>query len=585
MEKLEIDEQRKEYFNLGIEAMEQKNYNKAFNFFTMAAEKEPIWPEALFRRAHMAYLRANKWGAAEDAVKALELDPSLSRLFEQEGFTKKSVLSTLNSRAYRQIEAKSFSQALPFLEAALKIDPCYDMALLTMAELYVAMEDYYEALDWLERAVEKVPETANKIDGYDCYAPLRPYVRYGKIIGKEKVIPNEARVLLQVGKDIMKQEEYGKAVEEINKALEIAKEWPEALFLRGMAKYFLGGSKTGYVADLLVESDSVDDLARALDYDSEVINLNKEIFHTYVWGADTNLETLMLTESGISVRVITDALNNRVCNKYLPKNKFQEAISDLKLCIRIDPTYVFHYLTMAEVYVAAKNEEKAIMWLQKALEVDPNTREKVDTYTCFTSLRYNPVYQELFVKDPQLSKSFYYLEMFAEPGGMREDFKMVSSSAENINQMIIARIKTHLGFYALLSYGQTMRVHRYTNGKCDGMVDIHSFLQVTVPDTLVAYFTEEGEPVVRDMEGKPVTEGYLSDLLFDYNAYEEQTETVILGDWENKLGVLKGELLLEQEEINLDGTVYMADKVYEFESGEEYSLEEFLEIAKVGHVE
>ncbi|MDF2883535.1 MAG: yrrB 2 [Clostridiaceae bacterium] len=563
MEKLEIDELRKEYFNLGLEAMEQKNYNKAFNFFTMAAEKEPIWPEALFRRAHMAYLRENTWGAAEDAVKALELDPSLSRLFEQEGFTKKAVLSTLNARACRQIEAKSFSLALPFLEAALKIDPSYDMALLTMAELYVAMEDYYEALDWLEIAVEKAPKRIGEIDGYDCYAPLRPYVRYGKIVGQEKVILNEARELLQLGKDMIKQEEYAKAVEEINKALEVAKEWPEALFLRGMAKY-LGGPKTGYVADLLAESDSVDDLARALDYDSEVINLNNEIFHTYIWGTDTNLETLMLTELGISIRVITDALNNRVCNKYLPKKKFQEAISDLKLCIRIDPNYVFPYLTMAEVYVSTNNEEQAIIWLQKALEVDPNIREKVDTFACFTSLRYNPVYQELFVKEPQSSKSFYYLEMSVEPGGMREDFKMVSSCAENISKIIIARIKTHLGFYALLSYGQIIRVNRYTNGKCEATVDIHPFIQVTVPEKLVAHFTEEGELVVRDMEGKPVTEGDLSDLLFDYNAYEEKAETVILGDWENKLGELKGELISEKEEINLDGTVYIADKVYEF---------------------
>jgi hypothetical protein len=237
---------------------------------------------------------------------------------------------------------------------------------------------------------------------------------------------------------------------------------------------------------------------------------------------------------------------------------------------------------MAEVYVAAKNEEKAIMWLQKALEVDPSIREKVDTYTCFNSLRCNPVYQELFVKELQLSKSFYYLEMFAEPGGITEDFKMVSSNVDKISQMIIARIKTHLGFYALLSYGQTIRAHRYTNGKCEAMVDIHPFLQVTVPEKITASFTEEGEPVIRDMEGKPVTDGYLSDLLFDYNAYEEETETVILGDWENKLGELKGELISEKEEINLDGTVYIEGRVYEFESGEEYSLEEFLEIAKEG---
>jgi hypothetical protein len=240
---------------------------------------------------------------------------------------------------------------------------------------------------------------------------------------------------------------------------------------------------------------------------------------------------------------------------------------------------------MAEVYVAAKNEEKAIIWLQKALEVDPNIRERVDTFTCFASLGYNPVYQNLFVKEPQFSKSFYYLEMFVEPGGMREDFKMVSSSAENISKMIIARIKTYLGFYALLSYGQTIRVHRYTNGKGDSVVDIHPFLQVTVPEKITASFTEEGQPFIRDMEGKPVTDDYLSNLVFDYNAYEEKTETIILGDWENKLGALKGELLSEQEEINIDGTLLVADKVYEFESGEEYSLEEFLEIAKMGQVE
>lgn len=186
--------------------------------------------------------------------------------------------------------------------------------------------------------------------------------------------------------------------------------------------------------------------------------------------------------------------------------------------------------------------------------------------------------KEYFDKEP--GKSFYYLEMIVEPGGMNEYFQMVSGSAENIRKMITARIKTYLGFYALLSYGQTIRVHRYIDGKCENMIDIHPFLQVTVPGKITAYFTEEGESVIRDMEGNPVSDAYVSDLVFDYSAYGEKTETVILGDFEGKLGALSGSVLLEHEEVFFNENVYPSDHVYEIESGEEYSLEEFLEIAK-----
>ncbi|MNM84176.1 hypothetical protein D3C81_962590 [compost metagenome] len=53
-----------------------------------------------------------------------------------------------------------------------------------------------------------------------------------------------------------------------------------------------------------------------------------------------------------------------------------------------------------------------------------------------------------------------------------------------------------------------------------------------------------------------------------------------MGDWEEQLGVLTGELLLVQEEADVDGITLIADRVYEFESGAEYSLEEFIAVTK-----
>ncbi|NTV79787.1 MAG: hypothetical protein HGA25_11815 [Clostridiales bacterium] len=81
------------------------------------------------------------------------------------------------------------------------------------------------------------------------------------------------------------------------------------------------------------------------------------------------------------------------------------------------------------------------------------------------------------------------------------------------------------------------------------------------------------------MEGNAVSDAYLSDLLFDYLPDEEEQETVFLGDFESVIGKLAGEILTEGEEyIGEDGCCYNADTMIEEESGEEYPLEEFLDM-------
>ncbi|SFB72597.1 protein of unknown function [Flexibacter flexilis DSM 6793] len=183
-------------------------------------------------------------------------------------------------------------------------------------------------------------------------------------------------------------------------------------------------------------------------------------------------------------------------------------------------------------------------------------------------------------QEPHQRKSFYYLEMIAEPGGMSEVFEMVSGSAENIKNMITSRIKTAMGFYALLSYGQTILIHKYIDGVRTNSIDAHQFLKVNIPNKLSASFSEDNKPVILDIDGKPIDKSSLVDFLFDYVAFDESTETVFWGDWESKLGALTGDIASSQEEIYFDGNILTADTVNEFNSGESYSIEEFMEICK-----
>ncbi|MNM84177.1 Tetratricopeptide repeat protein [compost metagenome] len=165
--------------------MEQGNHRRAYEYFSMAAEKEPLWPEALFCRAQMAYYKADKWGAAENAVKALRLEPALERLFDKEGLNLEFVVSQLNSFASRRIEGGNYTAARAYLDSALELKPDYDMALLTMAELYVAAKNGEEAVFWLQKAVEINPELRGQIDTYACYKPLRSDPAYQALITQE----------------------------------------------------------------------------------------------------------------------------------------------------------------------------------------------------------------------------------------------------------------------------------------------------------------------------------------------------------------------------------------------------------------
>ncbi|NTV79788.1 MAG: tetratricopeptide repeat protein, partial [Clostridiales bacterium] len=262
-----------------------------------------------------------------------------------------------------------------------------------------------------------------------CYAPLRPYQKYGRILGIKQQISENAKLCFTSGKQYLTKCQYDKALKCFEEALEQEKDWAEALYYCGYAKYKIAGS-TGVISELLLQSGGADDIAKALDYEPELIPQ---------------------AEKDFELNSVTNAFNDRVIDVYLPEGKFEGAIRDLKQCIRINPTHVYPYLTMAEVYVASENVELALEWLQKAVLIDATMKDKIDGFSCFASLRTNATYRELFVKETMPEKSYYQLIMTVEPGGMREYFHMRSGNITHIRQAVLARLKMDFGLYALLS--------------------------------------------------------------------------------------------------------------------------------------
>lgn len=253
-----------------------------------------------------------------------------------------------------------------------------------------------------------------------------------------------------------------------------------------------------------------------------------------------------LLEEGKSFENIADVVNTHVCSILIPEKRYDKAKRYLESCIQIAPTYSFPYLTMAEISLLQNQEEEALNWLKKAIQVQPDITYEIDTLECFASVRSNQGYLDLFFRDlkPQSVKSFYFLEIFYQIQGTTLQLFAVTGNADTIERLIRDELKTDAGFYTLLKYEKVIRVHCYMSGRKKGNLDMQPFLNIRIPDKLTSSFSGDGKPVIRDWKGNqiPSESEALYDILYGYNVEDEQEETVMFGDWKERLGILTGEI-------------------------------------------
>lgn len=577
-----MNEQLQQVFARAKEQLDNKKYRAALGDFTFVLEREKDWPEALFYRGWARFYNLDKLGAADDIVRAVELKAELAVELPATGIPVRELTKQLNSKACRSIGAGRAQDALGEVAGALLIESDYAMAMLTMAEAYVALEEPAAAMDWLEKAVTTAPEYAGEIDTYDCYAPLRGYPRYQKLIGKELTISVDAEALLAQAKEQFARKQYQETLAACEQALAMMPNWPEALLYSGLAKYRLAGN-TGWVTELLFKSGGLDDLAKAMDYEPA-------------------LEEALQDKGPLSSELLAKALNDRGCD-FIEAKQYKEALRDIKQAMRLQPGYAMAHVTLAEYYMAWSQHEKALDWLEKAAALDEKLILEIDTYACFQPLRGYERYGKFSIEAPPVTdKSFYVLEMFVEPGAMREYIRFASGNLQHIEQVLTACIKGGLGFYKLLSYGQHIRLYRYEHGQHVLGINLLPFILVTIPGELTASFAETGQLILADSEGRPLPasiektvikkhkrtgadyeikesisrDKYLSDLLWEYHAFSQTEETLFLTPFAEVIGALEGIPLAAGEEAETREAFFVGDEVCEEESGGTCSMEEYL---------
>lgn len=214
----------------------------------------------------------------------------------------------------------------------------------------------------------------------------------------------------------------------------------------------------------------------------------------------------------------------------------------------------------------------------------------------FSSLRSYSRYQELTLRQPLTTKSFYMLEMYVEPGGIHEYMKVTSGDIEHIEQFMMASLKAPMGFYKLLCYGQYIILHRFEGGRKIATINLKPYIRILVPGKFKASFSDDGNTLnFKNLKGDiihqifekeepddyPCDEKFFKGLwnsLFDYTAYSEEEETVFITSFNEKIGFLIGEPLQAAETAETEEDTYVGEEVYEFESGEAMSIAEYVRI-------
>lgn len=400
---------------------------------------------------------------------------------------------------------------------------------------------------------------------------------------KENQLKEDRLKLIEQGNKYFAEKKYKEAIEEYSKVLELISYDAEALMQRGFAKY-KNSPSFGTASDLIDKSGALKDFFDALSIDSSV----KELLST----------------TNIAKDSISTLLNNKAW-KNISNKEFELAFKQLSLALLLTPSYGMAMLTMAEGYTALKKDEEALDWLEKAVELYPQFAKDIDGYDCYKSLHSYERYQRIIGNKSLSEKSFYVLEMYVERGGMNENLRFVSADLGRMEQFMVASIKGNLGFYKLLSYGQRILLHRIEKGKTVSTLNLLQFIRLCIPGMLNATFNQLGEADIRDMEGNIQKQSWeetvikkhksgasyevkktrqLSDYLWEYHAFSEKEETFFITPYKDKIGELCGIPLAEGESAEIENYSVIGELGGELNSGETFSLEEYVEIMRENRV-
>jgi tetratricopeptide (TPR) repeat protein len=260
-----------EYFNRGLEAYQNNDYNKALADYTKAIEIDPKYATTYTARG--ATYGALKQYSKEiaDYTKAIELDPTYAPAYYNRGIAYDDIkqydraiadytraleinpqyTSAYNNRGNAYFDLKQYDKAIADYTRIIEIDPTYDSAYSNRGNTYKALKQYNRAIADYTRAIAINPQNAsvynNRGDVYaDIKQPDKAIADYTRAIA---INPQYASAYNNRGVAYFYDlKQYDRAIADYTRAIEIDPKYALAYDNRGNV-YFDLKQKDKAIAD------------------------------------------------------------------------------------------------------------------------------------------------------------------------------------------------------------------------------------------------------------------------------------------------------------------------------------------------
>jgi tetratricopeptide (TPR) repeat protein/serine/threonine protein kinase len=364
--------------NAGVQALEEKNYDKALDAFTEAEAKDPSYVDIYTGRAQAHYFKAKTVSshyeqAIRDCQHALKLDPRSAAAYS---FLAQVIASKARLLASPEERVKEFQLALVNHDCEIQLDPQWAPAFnargVTQAirgQYALAIKDYTEAIRLDPRlrfpyenrgfAYSTQKDHKNAIKDFDKAIEINPtnplnYARRGRSYRSLdqlqqamddfnqaiKLDPGNANFLYSRGWAHIAKENFDSAIEDFTEALRFQED-KETLYSRGYAYNEKGFKKK----QSGLYDKAIEDLTAAIKLSPEYV-------------------------SALYVRGV--AYQNKARQNQNDEKLYDLAIKDLSAVIKLSPNHANAWYSRGLAYQARGQKALGEADIKKARAIDPN---------------------------------------------------------------------------------------------------------------------------------------------------------------------------------------------------------------------
>jgi tetratricopeptide (TPR) repeat protein len=280
---------------------------------------------------------------------------------------KESNVQELYERGYYYYYYDDYERAIEYFRKALEIEQNHYNSNLYIGLSLASLGKYEESLEYINKpflldSVENKP----KIYGFlgSIYFDLADFEKSAQYYTKRIEINPKATSYLGRGKSTARIGEYGKAIEDFNRAIELGEETSEVYFERGTAYYFMRNYEAAATDFLIVSQNSKNGFVQVDYYLGEIF-----FEYQYFEKAISHFTTFIQNKTDDTIKNLHAIFKTGVCKYFL--GNYKEALKHFDEIHKEEPDYLGAFIYKGMTYIALEDIEKARTNLEIALSKDP----------------------------------------------------------------------------------------------------------------------------------------------------------------------------------------------------------------------